>query len=343
MANQKRIIKNNILFTGIIIVISALDLLLLYYFKYRSQGVPFSEFNLSYIGNILNLIFTLFIIAGLLLYTFLTKHGFRKGFLISFTVVLNLVLLFAVMSTKINLPLPHEYVFDHPIGKVFTGALFAAYQFVQFIFLSILWYSVIGKELVILRAVVNSVVLVVLMLILTFIYINVKKIGKPLKVKPSNKYSVAVVLGAAVWSHNSPSPSLAARVDKALELYKQKKVDKIQLTGSNAPGEMSEAEVAYNYIKTENIQNSDVWLENKTVSTSEQIRFIRDNLLTKKNIGRIIIVSDAYHLTRVGEMCKFYGIKASLAPSNLRFSFEHNLYYKTKEGIALLIFWLFGL
>ena len=322
---------------------SAIDLLALYYFKYQNQDIPFSGFSISYLGNIINMIFTAILILGIIFYTFLTRHGFKPGFLISFTIILNVILLLAVISTKIHLPLPNIYILDHPLHKIFIGALFSLYQFIQFIFMSILWYSVIGRELVILRAIVNSVVIVALLLVLTFLFINIKKTNVKNTGNKSGKENVAVVLGAAVWSHNSPSPSLAARVDKAFELYKKGIVNKIQLTGSNAPGEMSEAEVAFNYLKMENVKSSDVWLENNTVSTLEQIRFIRDSLLTKKNIGKVIIVSDAYHLTRVREMCKFYKIKAGVAASDLKLSFENNLYYKLKESIALLVFWLFAL
>ena len=335
--------KQNVILASAAAVISMLDLFVLYLFKYNSQGMPLSEFSFTYIGNILNLIFTIFTVIGIFLYMFLSKRGFNRSLLISFTIIMNIFLFTAILSAKIRLPLPDSYVFDHPLDKVIVGVLFAIYQFLQFVFLSILWYGIISKELVVLRAIVNTFTVVALLLVFTFIYINFNRTRKPLKPDSNKKFTVAVVLGAAVWSHNSPSPSLAARVDKAVSLYKKGHADKIQLTGSNAPGELSEAEVAYNYLRTDNINYRNVWLENKTVSTSEQIRFIRDRLLVRKDVGKIIIVSDAYHLTRVGEMCNFFRIKASMAASDLKLSFEHSLYYKVKESIALLIFWLFGL
>jgi len=343
LAKKNQIISNKNVLSAVIIVIALLDLLILYFFKYKNQGLDISDFNLLYVGNALDFVFTLILIIGIILYSFFKKQAFKSSFLIFFTVILNLVLALAIISTIIRLPLPNIYFLDHPLSIIFIGALFSLYQFIQFIFLSILWYSVIGKELVILRAVVSSVVLVVLLLFITFFYINIKKNGMK-EVKPNtNSNNVAVVLGAAVWSHNSPSPSLAARVDKALELYNKGIVNRIQLTGSNAPGEMSESEVAYNYLKSITFRMPKIWLEHKTVSTSEQVRFIKDSLMTKKNIGHVIIVSDAYHLTRVGEICKFYKIKAGFAASNLKLSLENNLYYKVKESIALLVFWLFAL
>jgi vancomycin permeability regulator SanA len=222
--------------------------------------------------------------------------------------------------------------------------MFALFQFVQFVFMIVLWLNSFGSHsLIFLRSVVNSVALLFLLLFFAFIFINVKK-ENIIKIKTSQNYiNVAVVLGAAVWSHNSPSPSLAARVEKAVELYKKGIVNKIQLTGGNAPGELSEAEVAYNYIKLTNINLPDVWIEGKTVSTSERIEYIKEQILIKRNIGEIIIVSDAYHLVRVGEICRFYNIKTEVSPSNLRLNFQSELYYKLKESVALIVFWFFAL
>jgi vancomycin permeability regulator SanA len=330
--------------SGIIILILILDVLFLFFTKYENQGIPFSRFNLFYLGNILNLFFTFAAVLGIILYAFNKKTSFKPGFMLAFSVILTVVLLAAALSTKIKLPLPNVYFLDHPLQKIAQGAIFSFYQYLLFMFIAVIWLNLFGRrELIILRSIVNSAALTMLLLAAAFIYINLKKDEVRKFIPKKNSVNVAVVLGAAVWAHNSPSPSLAARVDKAVELYREGIVNKIQLTGSNAPGEMSEADVAYYYIKLADIDTSAVWRENNTVSTAEQIRFIRDNLITKKNIGRVIIVSDSYHLTRVHEMCKFYKIKTELAASDLKLSFQHNLYYKLKESIALLAFWFFAL
>ena len=149
--------------------------------------------------------------------------------------------------------------------------------------------------------------------------------------------TVAVVLGAAVWSHNRPSPSLEARLNKAIELFEQGLIGKIQLTGSNAPGELSEARVAFNYLLRKGIDPEKVWIEEETTSTSEQIHFIKNEL---KNI---ILISAPYHLVRVEEICKFYGVKAYAESSDIIMSANSKIYSNFRESIALIIFWLFAL
>lgn len=337
--------KNNKgLISGIIILILLIDLFFLIYTKYENQGLPVSSFNLFYLGNILNLFFTFAAVLGVIIFAFTKRPTINPAFMLTFAVLLSSALLVAAVSTRVTLPLPNVYFLDHPLQKVAEGALFSFYQYLLFLFTALIWFNLVSRrELIILRSIVNSAALVLLLLAATFVYINLKKDEGKKFTPVKNSTNVAVVLGAAVWSHNSPSPSLASRADKAVELYRKGIVNKIQVTGSNAPGEMSEADVAFYYIKLANIDTSVVWRENNTVSTAEQIRFIKDNILKKKNIGRIIIVSDSYHLTRVHEMCKFYRIRTELAPSDLNLGFQHNLYYKMKESIALLVFWFFAL
>ncbi len=327
-----------------ICIVFFIDLLFLYYEKYNNQGLSLSSFNLFYTGNILNLITTLAAVLGTIIYTAVSKSKFNPIFLIGFSFIITLILIIASLSDKINYPFPNLYVLDHPIRKIFIGALFTLFQFFQLLYIIIIWLNILGGgDLLILRGIVNTAAVLFFFLVITFIYINLKKVNDIKRNTNTAKLNVAVVLGAAVWSNNKPSPSLAARVNKAEELYKEGIVNRIQLTGSNAPGELSESQVAYNYIKSSGINLSDVWMEKTTVSTAEQMQFIKEHLVNRKNIGKIIIVSDSYHLTRVGEICKFYNIKAGFAPSGLKLSFDKNIYYKLIESAALLVFWFFAI
>ena len=344
MSAKSKKLKNKGLITAAVILILFIDLIFLFYIKYENQGLELSNFNFIFVGNLLNILFTFAAILGVIMYSVKVKSEFNAALLISFSVILTSALIIAFISTKISLPLPNDYFLDHPLKKIAVGFLFSLYQYFQFLFIGIIWFYLLGgKELIFLRAIVNSAALVMVLLFLAFVYINLKKTSNKKITPVKNSINVAVVLGAAVWSHNSPSPSLAARADKAADLLRKGLVNRIQLTGSNAPGELSEAEVALNYLKSENVDTSKIWVEEKTVSTAEQVRYIKDYILTKKNIGNVIIVSDSYHLTRVREMCIFYNIKVGLASSDLKLNFQHNLYYKMKESIGLLVFWFFAL
>jgi uncharacterized SAM-binding protein YcdF (DUF218 family) len=136
---------------------------------------------------------------------------------------------------------------------------------------------------------------------------------------------------------------LASRTEKAYELYKSGYVNKIQVTGGNAPGELSEAEVSSIYLIKRGVNKNDIWIEKKTSNTAEQVRYVKEEIINKKKLMNIVFVSNSYHLTRINEICSFYNINAGLEASTLNLSFDSNIYYKVRESIALLVFWFFAL
>jgi vancomycin permeability regulator SanA len=336
--------KSSFTVLPVIIIIFLLDLVFLYYLKYRNQNLSLAEFHLSSIGNFLNLLFTVLMIAGISMCSLQKQKKTNNAVLIKFTVALNILLILAAVSISVKLPLSNSYLFSHPLPEVITSFLFMLYQYVMFIFISFLWLNAFGgKELIIMRVTVNSVILVMLLFLFAFLYLSTRKDKGIDKIESKSKSNVAVVLGAAVWSHNVPSPSLAARAEKAAELLRKGYVGSVQLTGGNAPGEISEAEAAYNFIKDKNVDTSKVFLEEGTTSTSEQVEYIKNSLLSKDPDGNIYIISDSYHLTRIREICKFYNVKAEVVSSDLMLSFENKIYYKLRESLALILFWIFAI
>lgn len=201
---------------------------------------------------------------------------------------------------------------------------------------------ILGKKvLIFLKSVLFSSVVVICLLLFSFIYTSIK--DNDFEYDSSRKSDVAVVLGAAVWSKDKASPIFAARINKANNLYNSGMVRKVQVTGGNAPGEISEAEVAYNYLVRYGVNPKDILIESKTASTSEQIAFIRWNLVESKMMKKIIIVSDKFHLRRVEEICKFYNVKAEGISSDLKFNWYKTAFYNFRDSVALLFFWLFAL
>lgn len=156
----------------------------------------------------------------------------------------------------------------------------------------------------------------------------------------------AVILGAAVWHGSSlgerPSPTLAERINTGAELMKQEAVPKLVVTGSNAPNETSEAEVAKRELVARGVDESLIATEYTSRSTIEQVIYIRDELKGRQGWDRFVIVSDQYHLARVLEMCKFNGIDAIGMASGIKQEFFDLLYYRLRESIALIAYWILG-
>ncbi len=327
----------------IVTTLLLLNLFFIYVIKYKNQNLSLSQFRFFLVGNILNLIFIVILIIAVIFYSIKKSIRFNGFLLITFSIIISLLLIIASISTIIPLPAFKIYIFAHPFNRIIIGALFFIYQFAQIILITYLWLVIFRTENPIISSIIDSIIIFTGLFIFTFLYSNFQKSNlNSLNSKMKGK-SVAVVLGAAVWSHNKPSPSLEARVNKAVELYKDSIVDQIQLTGSNAPGELSEARVAFNYLLKKGIDPKNVWLEEKTTSTSEQIHFIKNDLIKKRKVNNIILISAPYHLARVEQICKFYNIKAYDEASDIIMSTDNKIYNYARESIALLAFWLFAL
>ena len=321
------------LFMVILLIVS--DLLFLYFIKYHNQNLSLKEFNLKNIGNIANLFFTILLLIGVFIDYFRQNLILKNKAFLIFLGLTQFFLVAAFLSTIIPPPFKGTYFLGQNANRLFVASLFSLFNFTNFITIFLVWYSILGTQnLIVLRSMFNSALLMLIILVIVFFYILKKESGYNNNIKAS-KYNIGVVLGAAVWSNNRPSPSLSARVDKAIELYENGYLSEIYLTGSNAPGE---SEVALNYIKSNNKIIKNIFIEKQTTSTIEQIEFIKKKLLANTK-NKVIIISDRYHLVRVQEIGKFLNANFKVVPSGLSLSFETSLYNKIREALALTVFW----
>lgn len=336
--------KNKIILSLLVIAILLLQLVFLIYVKYTNQQLALSDFNFFNIGNIFSFFTFLIIIIGIIVQSLLKKSSITITNIMLFTALLTLLIASAYYSTTIQLPFSKIYFFGQNGNKLLIGLLFALYLFSSFTFASYVWFGVLqNRSLILLRSIMSSILISFIFVLFSFYYVSASdpKIDDETFTKDEN--NLAVVLGAAVWSINQPSPTLASRVDKALQLLDSSLVGRIQLTGSNAPGELSEAEVAFRYAVSKNADSSKFLIEKKTTTTNEQILFIRQNLMPQETVNKIIIVSDKYHLVRIEEISKFNNLSISAVPSDLRLSVESDMYYRLRESIGLLFFWFFAI
>jgi len=319
-----------------------LQLIFLYYIKYLNQGLTLNEFSLNNIGNIFNLLIILCLIIGIGFY-FRRKHAEITS-LIILIFISTLTLFIAYLLTKVKLPLFEFYILGQPGDKVIEIALFTLYQFIMFISISFVWLSVLRSDRVVLsRSLFHAVVMILFFLAITFIFLQTKGFSSDNWSLTKGDRNVAVILGAAVWSDNQPSPSLSRRVDRGIELYINKFVGSMLLTGSNAPGEMSEAEVALEYARKKGMDMEKVRSESLTTSTSEQLKYIKKYIIDDENINDVIVVSDAYHLVRIIEISKFFNINIKVAASQSHLNYIKKFYMQLRESIALSVFWSFAL
>jgi len=152
-----------------------------------------------------------------------------------------------------------------------------------------------------------------------------------------------VILGAAVWGGNRPSPVLKERINKGYEIYKKNIVPKLVITGGGSPNELTEGEVSKNVLLKYGVAPENLILENESGSTVEQIQFVRDSLYKTQNWQKIILVSDNFHLYRASEICRFNNINSDCIASDKELSTAGTISFCIKESLALIFFWMSGI
>jgi uncharacterized SAM-binding protein YcdF (DUF218 family) len=106
---------------------------------------------------------------------------------------------------------------------------------------------------------------------------------------------------------------------------------------------MTEAEVAKAELVKRGVSEKNIFVENRSNSTLEQIAFLRRNLYGKNNWKEIVLITDNFHLLRPKQMCTFFGIRAGTVASDTPLSAESAFSYSLKESFAVILFWLFGI
>jgi uncharacterized SAM-binding protein YcdF (DUF218 family) len=124
---------------------------------------------------------------------------------------------------------------------------------------------------------------------------------------------VIIVMGAAEY-RGRPSPILRARIDHALELYRQKLAPRIMTTGG-AGGDpvYTEGEVARNYLVKQGIPSEAILVEAEGDSTMESTA-IAAEMMRRMNLKSAIVVSDGYHIFRTKKMLEFRGLNVYGSP-----------------------------
>lgn len=115
-----------------------------------------------------------------------------------------------------------------------------------------------------------------------------------------------LILGAAVGADGTLSPIFKHRVDKALELYKQKKVSKILASGDNSTVYHNEVNPVRNYLLSKGVPAGDIFLDHAGFDTYSTMYRARDIF----KVSSIVIVTQAFHLPRAVFIARSLGIDA---------------------------------
>ena len=123
-----------------------------------------------------------------------------------------------------------------------------------------------------------------------------------------------VVLGAAQYA-GRPSPVLKARLDHAVELWKEGKAPWLVLTGGRGAGDTtSEAAVGRRYALREGVPDSAILLEGEGRTTTASLEAAAE-ILREHGLRRAILVSDPFHMLRLQILARRFGMEVYTSPT----------------------------
>ena len=154
--------------------------------------------------------------------------------------------------------------------------------------------------------------------------------------QPTQPADAIVVLGSAVWPGERPSPSLARRIGRGIELWQAGLAPVLAPTGGVGYYPPAEAEVMARVARESGVPASALVIEPEATSTSESAEKVRA-LALAHGWQRVIVVSEPYHLRRASWLFREQGLEVQTACSPWSNQRWANVYQTLREAGGLLI------
>lgn len=122
------------------------------------------------------------------------------------------------------------------------------------------------------------------------------------------------VFGAAEYQ-GRPSPVLHARLDHAVELYREE-VAPLVITfggGYQADSGMTEGGVGRDYLLANGVPYGQIVAETQSVDTEQQVASLA-KIARERNLKSVVVVSDGTHLFRIRKLCEDAGLTVYTSP-----------------------------
>ena len=150
-----------------------------------------------------------------------------------------------------------------------------------------------------------------------------------------------IVLGAAQYN-GRPSPVLRARLDHALELYRDQLAPRIVVTGGVGRGDTtSEASVARRYLIRHEVPESAVIAQPQGHSTMASMTAVAE-WMRLKGLRRVLLVSDPFHMFRLRLEARRTALEAYTSPTESSPISDNpvlELRYLFAEGFKIPVAW----
>src|SRR5690606_12782607 len=142
---------------------------------------------------------------------------------------------------------------------------------------------------------------------------------------------VAIVFGAGLLRDASAGPVLSDRVQTAVALYQQGKVEKLLMSGDNRFIEYNEPEAMRQYALERGVPDEDIILDyagRRTYDTCYRAKHIFQ-------VDEAILITQEFHMPRALFLCNWFGIDSTGVESNNRYFLKRSrAYWNFRELFA---------
>jgi uncharacterized SAM-binding protein YcdF (DUF218 family) len=144
-----------------------------------------------------------------------------------------------------------------------------------------------------------------------WLYFEINVVAAQDEARPADAIAV---FGAAEYL-GRPSPVLHARLDHAVELYREQ-IAPVVITlggGSDKDSGMTEGGVGRDYLLANGVPYDKIIAETESVDTEQQVAGLAE-IAHKNHINSIVVVSDGTHLFRIRKLCEDAGLIVYTSP-----------------------------
>ncbi len=147
---------------------------------------------------------------------------------------------------------------------------------------------------------------------------------------------VAVVFGAGYWPSGALSMVLKDRLDAAIDLYHDGKVQKLLFSGDNRFVDYNEPAKMLEYALMQGVPRSDIVLDYAGRRTYDTCYRARDIF----RVHDVVLVTQRYHLPRALNTCRALGLKAvGYIADRQAYPRRDLVWYWLRETVALWRSW----
>lgn len=155
----------------------------------------------------------------------------------------------------------------------------------------------------------------------------------------SGHNNILVVLGYPANDDGQPSPILKARLDKAIELFRDGIAEKIILTGAAVENQHVESHVMANYCKKNGVPGEKILIESDAKNTYENAKMVH-NIMQAEGYQHAIVVTSSFHTMRAQEFFSRYvkNVTVVPAPFPAKFPVVKQWFLLLKEHLIITLY-----